>query len=123
MKTLAFILLALASVANAAPRVDSTQVPSGILYDLVAPIAHVEQFDGSATAPAASAGTLRQAVFELSRASLDGGARAWPAPDAFRDDGARVIRIGMLNAVYDRIKDENLAHVEGDQLILEPGAI
>ena len=122
MKAIAGILLVLsAQVAMAAPRVDRAQVPSGILYDLVVPIAHVEQFDGSPSAPTANAGTLRQAVFELSRASLD--LRSWPAPDAFRDDGARVIRIGMLDVSYDRIVDERRARVVGDELILEPGAV
>ncbi|HEU4928425.1 MAG TPA: FlgD immunoglobulin-like domain containing protein [Candidatus Krumholzibacteria bacterium] len=122
MRTFLSILLVLSSqVANAAPRVDRAQVPSGILYDLVVPIAHVEQFDGSPSAPSANAGTLRQAVFELSRASLD--PRAWPDPDAFRDDGGHVIRIGLLDVTYDRIRDSNRARVEGDQLILEPGAV
>lgn len=122
MKTIAAILIIVsAHAAHAAPRVDRTQVPSGILYDLVAPIAHVEQFDGSITAPAASAGTLRQAVFELSRASLD--PRSWPAPDAFRDHGETAIRIGMLDVAYDRIRDTGRARIEGDQLILEPGAV
>ncbi len=122
MKTIAAILLVLlSSVANAAPRVDRAQVPSGILYDLVVPVAHVERFDGSTSAPAANAAILRQAAFELSRASLD--ARAWPAPDAFRDDGGHVIRIGLLDVTYDRIRDSKYARVEGDQLILEAGAV
>ena len=105
-------------------RVDRTQVPSGILYDLVVPVVHVERFDGSATAPAANAATLRQAVFELSRASLEPAmVRAWPAPDAFRDEGGSVIRIGMLDVTYERIRDAQRTRVEGDQLVLHPGAV
>ena len=60
------VLLCLAAFARAAtPVVDRAQVPTGILYDLTAQIAHVERFDGTPTAPPANSAVLRQASFEL----------------------------------------------------------
>ena len=111
--------------AGAAPlQVDRTHVPTGILYDLVVPLSHVERFDGSVSAPSANAATLRQAVFELSRASLD--AIAWPDAQSFRDDGGPTVRIGMIDARYDRVRAEaertGAARVEGDRLVLDAGA-
>ena len=119
------IAIAAPSAIAAPPHVDRSSVPSGILYDLVVPIAHVDRFDGSKTAPAADAATLRQAVFELGRASL--GPRAWPDPPAFQDDGSLVVRIGLLDVHYDRIREgaelSRAARVEGDQLVLDDGAL
>lgn len=110
--------------APPAPTIDRAQVPTGILYDLAARMAHIERFDGSASAPAANAATLRQAVFELRGASLD--APAWPADRTFRDNGSLVVRIALVDARYDRIRDEAIesgaARVENGVLVLEPGA-
>ena len=109
----------------AAPQVDPARVPSGILYDLVVPLAHVERFDGSASAPAANAATLRQAVFELTRASLQ--VPAWPDTRSFRDDGGLVVRIGLVDVRYDRIRagaeQSGAAHIEGGRLVLDGGAL
>ncbi len=49
--------------------------------------------------------------------------RVLPAPQAFREEGGSVIRIGMLDVTYERIRDPQRARVEGDELILEPGAV
>ncbi len=107
------------------PQVDRAEVPTGILYDLALPIAHAERYDGSTTAPAANAATLRQVVFELTHASLD--APAWPDAQTFRDDGNPMrVRIGLVDVRYDRIRDgatdTGAARVEGDRLVLAAGA-
>lgn len=123
---LSIVVLALCGLpVSAAPlQVDRTHVPTGILYDLVVPLAHIERFDGSASAPSANATTLRQAVFELSRASLD--ATTWPEALSFRDDGGPTVRIGIVDARYDRVRAgaerSGAARVEGDRLILDAGA-
>jgi FlgD Ig-like domain/Palmitoyl protein thioesterase len=122
------LALALATPARAgslAPRVDRAAVPSGILYDLVAPIAHLERFDGTPAAPIANAATLRQTVHELAHASLD--TPAWSDAPAFRDDGNLVVRLGLVDVRYERIREGALqsgaARVEGDQLVLDAGAL
>ena len=48
----------------------AAQSRTGVLYDLVLPLAHLERLDGSATAPATDLATWRQAYDELRRASL-----------------------------------------------------
>ena len=126
LPALSAIVLLVAPVAHSArPGVDRARVPTGILYDLTAPIAHIERFDGSASAPAANAATLRQAVFELRHASLD--ARAWPAERTLRDDGSLVVRIGLVDVRYDRLRDDaiesGLARMENNALVLAPGAV
>ena len=54
--------------------------PHGILADRVVPLAHLEDLDGSAAAPAATAARWRQALHELGRAAEDPA--AWPAAAA-----------------------------------------
>lgn len=124
---LAVALLALLgprSVASA-PQVDRASVPSGILYDLVVPVAHVTRFDGATSAPLANAATFRQAAFELTRASLD--PPVWPDAGTFRDDGGSVVRIGLIDVRYDRIREgadrSGAARIEGDRLVLDAGAL
>ncbi len=111
--------------AGGTPQVDRTSISTGILYDLVAPIAHVERFDGSASAPVANSATLRQIVHELTRASLD--PPAWADASAFRDDGNLVVRLGLVDVRYDRLRagavSSGAARVEGDRLVLEAGAL
>jgi hypothetical protein len=112
-------------VRAATPWVDRSRVPSGILYDLVTPVGHVDRFDGTLSAPPADAATLRQAIFELTRASFE--VPAWPAPRALHDDGGRVVRIGLVDVHYDRIRADaeqsGAARVEGDRLVLDAGAL
>ena len=123
------ILLALIVVvmpgAAAAWQVDPARVPSRILYDLVVPVAHVERFDGSASAPPADAATLRQAAYELTRASLD--PPTWSDARAFRDDGGNTVRIGMIKVSYERIRPgadrSGAVRVDGDRLVLDAGAL
>jgi hypothetical protein len=108
------------AVAVAAPtasrQLDGTNVPSGILYDLVTPMARVDRFDGSTSAPAADAATLRQAVFELSRASLE--VQAWPDA-AFRDDGL-AWSVSGLSTRYGRCGPtlgDRVRRAEGNRLV------
>jgi len=123
------LLLALFVVALPGPaaalQVDPASVPTRILYDLVVPVAHVERFDGSASAPPADAATLRQVAHELARASLD--PPTWSDARAFRDDGGTTVRIGMIDVRYDRIRTgsdrSGAARVEGDRLVLDADAL
>ena len=121
---LLLFFLAPATAHSAQPVVDRAQVPTGILYNLSAQLAHIERFDGTAAAPAADAATLRQAVFELKQAALDPA--TWPEEKRLRDSGSMVVRIAVVNARYDRIRDEAIqsgaARVENGRLVLEPGA-
>ena len=116
-----------APAAPPAPRVEAADVPTGILYDLALPIARAERFDGSPQAPAANAATLRQVVYEFSRASLAPVPSAWPSARALRDDGSLVVRIGLADVRYERIREgaaaSGAARVEGDRLVLAPGAL
>ncbi len=120
-----FMMVSGPAAFAASREVDRAFVPSGILYDLVVPLAHVDRFDGSPTAPSANATTLRQAVFELSRASFD--PQAWPDTQSFREDGGLAVRIGLIDARYDRVREDarqsGAARVEGDRLVLEPGSV
>ena len=115
-----------APVAHAArPAVDPARVPTGILYDLTAPIAHIERFDGTPSAPAANAATLRQAVFELEHASVD--TRAWPSARMLRNDGSLVVRIGLVDVRYNRLRDDAIAsgaaRIENNALVVDADAV
>ena len=121
------VLLCLAAFARAAtPVVDRAQVPTGILYDLSAQIAHIERFDGRPTAPSANSSVLRQASFELRQSSMGAGA-VWPSDDRLRDSGSLVVRIGLIDVRYNRVSDDakqsGAARVENGQLVLEPGSV
>lgn len=122
-----FLLFSFAAIARAAaPTVDRAQVPTGILYDLTAQIAHIERFDGTPAAPPANSSVLRQAIFELRQASLEAGA-AFPSDSRMRDNGSLTVRIGLIDARYNRIiesaKESGAARVTNGQLMLEPGAV
>jgi hypothetical protein len=122
-----FLLFSFAAMARAAaPTVDRAQVPTGILYDLTAQIAHIERFDGTPAAPPANSSVLRQAIFELHQASLEAGA-AFPSDSRMRDNGSLTVHIGLIDALYNRVTDEakrnGSAHVEDGHLVLAPGAV
>src|SRR5262249_13721581 len=106
--------------------VDRAQVPTGILYDLTSQIAHIERYGGTPTAPSANSSVLRQAAFELRQASFEGGA-AFPSDGTFRDNGSLTVRIGLIDALYNKVTDEakqnGSARVENGQLVLEPGSV
>ncbi|HEX5131074.1 MAG TPA: FlgD immunoglobulin-like domain containing protein [Candidatus Krumholzibacteria bacterium] len=125
LATLLCMLCGAPSGWAAPPRVNRADVPSGILYDLAVPVARLDFFDGSPSAPAASAVTLRQAIFELTHASLD--TPVWPGLRAFHDDGDLTVRIGLLDVRYDRIRAgadaSGAARVENGSLVLDAGAL
>jgi len=124
--SLVVLLFSAAVARGATPVVDRTQVPTGILYDLTAQIAHLERFDGSAAAPAANSSVLRQAAFELRQASLTPAPR-WPSDEILRDHGSLTVRIGLVDVLYNRITDaakqSGAARVENGRLVLAPGAV
>ncbi len=85
----------------------ATDVPTGTLVDLAAPLSGLERFDGAPNAPAATTGLWRQMLFELRRASII--ARGWPEPRdlerrALADVPPEVVPIALLDAVYDRLR-------------------
>jgi hypothetical protein len=93
-----FILLS-CSVAHAATAVvDRAQVPTGILYDLTAQLAHIERFDGRPVAP-------RRAprCCDRPRSSCDKRHSmrrpAWPSDERLRDNGSLTVRIGLIDAL------------------------
>ena len=80
---------------------------TGVLYDRVLPLAHLEQLDGSDGAPVIDGATWRQAWDELRRAAvappagpdlagIEASARAW------RRAGA--VPIGLLDRAFDRVR-------------------
>jgi hypothetical protein len=74
---------------------------TGVLYDRVVPLAHLERLDGTAAAPVITAATWRQAWDELRRASLIAG----PEPDlaALVADTRAALREGVIPlAILDR---------------------
>jgi len=62
----------------------------------------------------------------LRQASLEAGA-AFPSESRLRDDGSLIVRIGLIDARYNRISDaakqSGAARVENGQLVLEPGSV
>jgi hypothetical protein len=85
---------------------------TGVLYDRVLPLAHLESLDGTADAPAVDRATWRQAWDELRRASL-----ASPAgPDlATLEAGARaarrsgVVPLALFDRAFERVRPDALA--------------
>jgi hypothetical protein len=103
---------------------------TGVLYDRVLPLAHLERLDGTAAAPVIDAPTWRQAYDELRRASL-----AAPAgPDlATLEAGARaslrsgVIPLALFDRSFERVRpgaldDGSLRSVDGRLVVTGPGS-
>jgi hypothetical protein len=102
---------------------------TGVLYDRVLPLAHVERLDGTASAPAIDAATWRQAYDELRRASL----AAPPGPDlAALDAGARAARrtglipLALFDRAFERVRpgaldDGSLRAVDGRLVVTGTG--
>jgi len=113
-----FLLVSLTVVGLAAARpsaeapplptgLSATDVPTGTLVDLAAPLSGLERFDGAPNAPAATTGLWRQMLFELRRASII--ARGWPEPrDLERrvllEVAPEVVPVALLDAAYDRLR-------------------
>jgi hypothetical protein len=105
-------------------------VRTGVLYDRVLPLAHVERLDGSPSAPAIDGPTWRQAYDELRRAAL--GVPVGPDLAAL-DASARVsLRTGVIPlALFDRafeqvrpgaLDDGTLRVVDGRLVVTGPGS-
>lgn len=104
---------------------------TGVIYDRVLPIAHIERLDGSPSAPVIGLATWRQAWDELRRASLvpsgpDLAALAAAAraslvdgviPLAMFDRAFERVRPGALNDGTLRIADGRLVLVAGSPLV------
>lgn len=94
---------------------------TGVLYDRVAPIAHLEQLDGRATTPVLTAGAWRQAWDEIRRASLI--PPAGPDLDAVILAAQRegVIPIAILDHGFERIRPEAMTdgtlRIEDDRIV------
>ena len=105
-------------------------VRTGLLYDRVLPLAHVERLDGTASAPALDGPTWRQAYDELRRASL----AAPVGPDlATLHASARVslragvIPLALFDRVFERVRpgaldDGSLRIVDGRLVVAGPGS-
>ncbi len=97
---------AAASDSGATPLAASAGAPrTGILYDRVLPLSHLESYDGSAAAPAASRACWSQIVFELTQASI--AKPAWPSHQAVLETArgaiARgVVPVAILDFEYER---------------------
>ncbi len=80
--------------------------PHGILVDRVLPMAHLDQLDGSAAAPAAGFHRWRQALYELRRSSEDPS--RWPDPlataQAAKSAARGAVPLGLIHTVYDRMR-------------------
>jgi hypothetical protein len=98
--------------------IPADRIPTGILYDRVVGLSHIEEHDGTpASRPAARADWLR-IYDELLRAAGTGpgagvpAASAWPSPDALlqRAAGAPAgeVPLAILNVHYARIRPEAL---------------
>jgi triacylglycerol esterase/lipase EstA (alpha/beta hydrolase family) len=102
---------------------------TGVLYDRVLPLAHLESLDGTAAAPAVDRARWRQAWDELRRASLGSPA----GPDlATLDAGARarrragVVPLALFDRAFERVRPDALADgslrlVDG-RLVAGPGS-
>ena len=109
----ALTVLALAGAATLARADDPRLAPlerlarTGVLYDRVVPLAHLERHDGSAAAPVADLATWRQAFDELRRAAI----APPPGPDlasvlagARTTQGSRTVPLALLDRAFERVR-------------------
>ena len=104
---------------------------TGVLYDRVVPLAHLEKLDGSASAPVTDLATWRQAYDELRRASV--APPTSPDLEAVVDRAraaqrAGVIPLALIDRAFDRVRPGALADgaivAEGGQIThAEPSAL
>jgi hypothetical protein len=102
---------------------DQSKITTGILYDRVLPLSHIERFDGTAESRPASLAAWKQVYHELYRSSL--GAPPWPPLEAFLARGRSAVNEGLipvalLNVRYDRIRRDA---IERGFVILEDGKL
>ena len=84
---------------------------TGVLYDRVLPLAHLERLDGSPAAPAIDRATWRQAYDELRRAALVPAGPGLETIDADARASVRagVIPLAVLDRRFDRVRAGALA--------------
>ena len=85
---------------------------TGVLYDRVAPLAHLERHDGSAAAPVADLPTWRQAYDELRRASIApprGPDAASVLASARTSRRAGTVPLALLDRAFERVRPGALA--------------
>ncbi|MBN2170236.1 MAG: hypothetical protein JW819_02815 [Candidatus Krumholzibacteriota bacterium] len=102
---------------------DPERVPGGILYDRVVPMAGLAELDGGPDAPPAGTARWRQALHELTLASL--APPTWPDAGAMRDEAraaraAGRVHVGVLDFRYGRIREDA---VESGLLVWEGGRL
>jgi len=88
------------AIATGLSGLDPAELRTGVLLDRVLPLAHVERFDGSLTAPALDLATFRQACDELTRSgAATSASAAWfeGAPDP------HVIPLVVVDVAWERI--------------------
>ena len=105
---------------------------TGILYDRVLPLAHLERLDGGASTPVIDRATWRQGYDELRRASITSppgpdlptldqearaSARAGVIPLAMFDRAFERVRPEASSDVVRRIEDGRLEPLRGDELV------
>jgi hypothetical protein len=90
--------------------IGETEVPTGILYDLVLPLSGIDRHDGSPTAAVVSLNGWRQMYHEIRRASLETELPGITEVLAGADESVRegAIPISVMNFKYNRIRPEIL---------------
>ncbi len=103
------------------------RIPSGILYDRVLPLSHIDNHDGTPQSRPASLDEWRQMYSEIYRASLT--RPAWPSLDAVisgsREAEQRgIVPLAVMSFRYDRIRSDaitnGLLQNRGGRLELAP---
>jgi hypothetical protein len=101
---------------------------TGVIYDRVLPLAHLERLDGGAAAPAIGASTWYQAYDELRRASVT---PSGPEVAALRTDAREtarggVIPLALIDRAYERVRESALRdgslQLAGDRIVAVAGS-